>query len=499
MADGNTERSLKQQLRELTTLNEVIRTLTSTLELHEILRIVLDRLKSLTQAEGLSLLLYDATRDELVFAATETLQENTVVGLRVPALESVASWVARTGKSAIVRDVQSDARFYSGIDRMTKFRTKSLLSVPLRRRDQVIGVLEVVNRYGSAGFDEADRGRLEALAAEVSSGDLDELSRDAEAMRALLTRTVTAVPSEAASLLLLDPVDRQLVFRASRAVQPGIIEGLRLPCRRGIAGWVARHRQAVRLDDVQNDSRYYSGLEQQTQLVPKTMICVPMISKDTLRGVIQVINKVDGTAFSEAELHFAQTIADHAAIAIENASLYQRAYEASITDDLTGLGNTRFFNLRLPDLIAQHPPVSLIVFDLDSFKAVVDGYGHLVGSRTIAHIGKLVGQLLRPGDVAARFGGDEFVIALPDTDLAAALEVAERVRSTVESCRELPGENVDLTSVTASVGVATFPDHAADAESLFRAADGAMYGVKRSGKNRVGAVGTKGGSLPGEA
>jgi diguanylate cyclase (GGDEF)-like protein len=486
MTSGQVERSLEQELHELRSVNELIRTLTSTLELHEVLRIVLDRLKTLTHSEALSLLLYDAERDELVFAATETLRENAVVGLRVPSSESLAGWVVRTGESAIVDDAGNDPRFYGEIDRLTRFRTRSLLSVPLRRQGQIIGVLEAVNRLGGSPFGQQDRDHLERLAGDTgASADPEELSRDPLAMRALLLRAVAAVPCEAASLLLLDPGGRELVFRASRAVQPGVIEGLRLPCDRGIAGWVARHRQAVRLDDVTHDPRYFSGLEQQTHLVPRTMMCVPMLTKETLRGVIQVINKADGSLFTDAELSLAQTVADHAAIAIENASLYRQAYEASITDDLTGLGNTRHFNRRLPQLLARGGPVSLVMLDLDNFKAVVDGYGHLAGSRTIAQIGRVISRLLRPGDVAARFGGDEFVIALPDTDAPAAVSMAEAVRVAIEACDRLEGEPVDLSGVTASCGVATFPAHAADAQSLFRAADDAMYAVKRLGKNRV--------------
>jgi len=477
---------MEQELRELRTVNELIRTLTSTLELPEILRIVLDRLKNLTQAEALSLMLYDGERDELVFAATETLRENALVGFRLPSAHSLASWVARSGESAIVNDARRDPRFYPEVDRVTQFTTRNLLSVPLRRGGQVVGVIEVANRYGGGDFGDEDRARLEALADDVGEDcEPDTFCRDADAMRRVLARAVTTAPSEAAALLLLDPAGRELVFRASRTIQPGVIDGVRLPVDRGIAGWVARNRQAVRLDDVASDPRHFAGVGERTGLVPRTMICVPMISKGTLRGVVQVLNKVDGSTFTEAELALAQTLADHAAIAIENASLYRQAYLASITDDLTGLGNTRQFHRSLADAIGRGQPVSLVVLDLDNFKAVVDRYGHLAGSRTIAQIGRAIGRLVRPGDVAARFGGDEFVIVLPDTGTEPARQLAESIRRTIEECTRLDGEEVDLTRVTASIGLATFPTHAADAESLFRQADDAMYAAKRGGKNAV--------------
>src|ERR1051325_11386485 len=314
MTAGGSERSLEQELRELRSINELIRTLTSTLELGQILRIVLDRLKRLTQAEALSLMLYDAQRDELVFAATETLQESSVAGLGAAPAQGLASWVARSGESMIVNDVRADTRFSADLDRVAGLATRNLLSVPIPRGGRTDGVIEVANRYGYVPFSEDDRRRLEGLAADAGEGLVPEALCDPDATRKLLARAAPTVPSGAAFVLVRDPAGSELVFRASRAIQPGVVDGLRLPKDRGIAGWVARQREAVRLDDVAGDPRPFTGVERQTGFVPRTMICVPMISKNELRGVIQIINKVDGSAFTEPELQLAQTLADHAAI-----------------------------------------------------------------------------------------------------------------------------------------------------------------------------------------
>jgi diguanylate cyclase (GGDEF)-like protein len=483
--------SLEQQLAELSAVNELIKALTSTLDLSEILRIILHRIKSVTQAEALSLLLYDSDRNELVFAATETLRENALVGIRVPPDRGIATWVARAAQSARVDHAERDPRFYPVIDRMAHFATRSVLAVPVIHEGRVVAVIETVNRYNDASFTGRDEQALAAIATDIAATtNAESLAHDPEATRRLLTRVNAAVPSEACSILTRDESGHDLVFTASRTLRAGVIDGLRIRADQGIAGWVAQHRQAVRVPDVSRDPRHYAGIEGKAQLKTHGLLCVPVISKDTLLGVIEVINKMDGSEFSADEERLVQTLADHAAIAIENASLYRQAHLAAITDDLTGLANTRHFNQVLPTTIerarAANEPLSLLVLDLDNFKSVVDTHGHLVGSRTISAVGGMIGHTIRPGDLAARFGGDEFVVVLPGTDTKTAMTIAKSIRKAIEAASTLEGNGVDISMVTASIGLATYPDHASSAETLFRAADGAMYSVKRSTKNAIG-------------
>jgi diguanylate cyclase (GGDEF)-like protein len=446
---------LGRQLRELVALHEGLRALTSTLDLPEILRTVLARIRALAAAQALSLLLYDRERDELVFAATETLREG--------ALTDVTGVAAGDGATDV----------------------PGRIVVALRQGDRVAGQLVVDGPLAADAFDAEARRRLAGLAETLGAECSEKLPQDADALHRLFARVAAAVPSRATTLTLYDGQGRPLVFRTSHALEPGVIDGVRMPADRGIAGWVAQHREPLRLADASADPRHDPTLARRTGLVPRSMLCVPLLHRERLLGIIQVINRLDGGAFTEDELRLVRGLADHAAIAIANAQLYREVEVASLTDDLTGLGNTRAFHRVLPPLLAARPPLSLLVLDLDHLKEIVDTHGHLVGSRAIATVGRLIAEQLRPGDVAARFGGDEFVVVLPSTDTAAARTVAEHIREAVAACLRPDGLDVDITALTASIGIATAPPHVADPDALFRAADGAMYAIKRKQRDGV--------------
>jgi diguanylate cyclase (GGDEF)-like protein len=454
-----TDGELARRLRELEWLHASLRAMTATLDLGELVRAVLRGIKTILAAEGMSLLLYDRERDELVFSASETLCEETLVG-RPP---------GELGREPGLDDHR--------------------LAVALKRDGRRVGLLELRERFDGGPFDEHDRARARAVAATLAETvDPATIAHDPTTLQEIFARVAEAVPAHASTLVLADAPDHELVFSSSRELRPGIIDGVRLRVGQGIAGWVAQHRQAVCIEDVRTDPRHDSSFAHRTSLVARSMICVPLVHREGLLGVLQVINKQGGGVFTADDVHLVEALASQAVIGIAHAQLYRRAEIASLTDDLTGLGNTRRFNAALPAALAQGGPVSLLVLDLDALKAIVDQNGHLVGSRAIATVGRVIAESLRPGDIGVRFGGDEFVVVFPDTPTAAALEVAERIRAAVEACTTPDGMDIDITTLTASIGIATFPDHAPDPESLFRAADRAMYRIKFGGKNGVAAA-----------
>ena len=471
--------------RELDVINEITKAVASTLDVAEIVRATLAHIKTLASAEAISLLRYDAVRDELVFAATETLRESTFGG--ADRGRGLAAWVARTGRSALVADAASDPRCGNDGGALADCDARQVLAVPVRRGERVPAVLELADRYDGTAFTRADLQALERAAADIADRiDPERLAHDPRRLSEILAAAVRAVPAQGAALLLFDPAGRSLVFSASRRLEAGVVDGLRMPADRGIAGWVAHHRESILLDDASSDPRYNRAFEATTGFRPRSMLCVPVISRSTLHGVIQLMNRLDGLAFDHRQLRLVQILADHVAIAMQNAQLYRQAQTAAVTDDLTGLGNSRQLSQVLPQLIAARQPLALLVLDFDNFKEVVDRYGHLVGGQTLAQMGHLMARLLRPGDVAVRFGGDEFAIILPDGTIDAGVAMAEALRAAIEAADRLDGTDVDISAVTASVGVAAFPQHADDANALLRAADQAMYEVKRARKNGVG-------------
>jgi diguanylate cyclase (GGDEF)-like protein len=161
-------------------------------------------------------------------------------------------------------------------------------------------------------------------------------------------------------------------------------------------------------------------------------------------------------------------------------------------DELTGLLTSKSFFSELRheagEAETESRPFCVLMMDLDHFKEVNDTFGHLVGNRTLVEVGAVIKQSLRSGDVAARFGGEEFAAFLLDADYAQALVGAERVRAAIES-HEFPTNEENsgrqVHRITISIGIAAFPDDARDPIQLVELADSALYRAKRSGRNRI--------------
>jgi diguanylate cyclase (GGDEF)-like protein len=294
------------------------------------------------------------------------------------------------------------------------------------------------------------------------------------------------------SLLMLDEATNELYFEIAIGAGADKLKDVRLKVGEGIAGWVAQNGEPVLVEDVKRDPRFTSRIDELTQMDTRSVVCVPIKGKEKILGVIELINCLGRESFRKADIPILKSLADYAAIALENARYIQRIHELTITDDCTALYNARHLNFVLDAEIYRSTrygyEFSVIFLDLDHFKQVNDTYGHLVGSKLLWMIGDLIKGHLRLIDYAFRYGGDEFVILLPQTSKQNTLMVVRRLKNLLNSKVFFTEENLNI-NVTASFGVASFPADGRSRRELLRMADEAMYLVKNTTRNSIALAG----------
>jgi diguanylate cyclase (GGDEF)-like protein len=222
---------------------------------------------------------------------------------------------------------------------------------------------------------------------------------------------------------------------------------------------------------------------------------VPLIYKGNLVGFLLVRTDDPARVWADNELMLLRTVADQLTVAVNQARLFAQMKQLALTDELTGCFNRRWFELQFERDIQMakrtRRPLSLIILDIDNFKEINDAAGHETGDLALRMLADTVRANLRVVDTAVRFGGDEFLVILPQATVEGALMVAERLRSRIEQI-EVPG----FGRLSASLGLATFPIHGSSRDTLLLAADRALYASKELGRNRISTAPDNGRSLP---
>ena len=319
----------------------------------------------------------------------------------------------------------------------------------------------------------------------TSSLELEEI------LSAIMSKMAQFFGPERWSMLMVDEDTQELFYAIAVGENAESLKGLRIPVGEGVAGWVASTGNPLIVPDVSLDPHWAAFARNHPDLNIQSIACLPVRSENRTLGVIQLLNsKLD--LLSEYSISFLRILCDYTAIAIRNARSMKKIHELTITDDCTSLYNSRHLYQRLEQQIAEgearKETFSLLFLDLDYFKSVNDTHGHLRGTRVLAEIGNLLKRYLGSASLAFRYGGDEFVALLPNLPKSAAANLAIGLCEQLRKTRFLEEDGLSL-SMTASFGLATFPEDGDSVPAMLRAADAAMYDTKHGGRNNVAVAG----------
>ena len=485
---------------QLGLLEEVGRQIANSLDEKEILEHTLAALvdKFGVAEVAISLLVNEDTLEVAAINGTEDFGYRP--GYRQKMGKGIIGHVAQTRTPYITGDVSKDPYYFSSAG-----RNGSALCIPLLDKNDLLGVIYVETSTQN-DFKPDDVQTLHALANQVATS-LQKARLHARTQKHLQVMiTLHSVSHAVTSSLELSEILQNVIESLKESfgytyISIYLLDGdvLRLgavlgypedmiiheiPVEFGVAGRALLSKQTQLIRDVSKDPSFLRASYE-----VKSEICVPLLKSNTVVGVLNVESNSE-VPLGDYDVNLLNALAGPVAIAIDNARLHAEVKLMALTDKVSGLANRRAFDEILETEISRanrySHSLSLIILDMDSFKAYNDKWGHPAGDIRLKEIGFLLRDNVREPDVAARYGGEEFAIILPDTSKQGAVILAERLRVSAEAYA--PAKHRDgspISGYTISFGVATFPEDAVTLSELLLAADNAELTAKRLGKNRV--------------
>jgi len=495
--NSNLAQQTSRRSHELDILNEIGRALSSTLDLDSLLERIYTEVRRLVDVSSFLIASYDSKTDAIRFEIEVTDGQRLSKRSR-PAGNHLLEYVVGTRQPLLIRDRYLEETQRLGFEPLR--HVGSMCAVPLILYDRAVGVM-MVHSPKERVFDQGHLELLRVLASEasvaienarlfteeqkksrhlmlinnVSSHAITTLN-PVEMLEKIAREIETSLAYDHIGIATLDYSMKELVVQAEAGARKDA-RGRRIGLGEGMVGQVARSGQVALVRE--------ANASTPKMVLPDSVsaIALPVVYAEQLLGVLYVESS-EACDFPEQEILLLRTLADLFAGALHNALTFQKAREQAITDGLTGVKTHRFL---MEALSAEwkrstraNRPFALVLMDLDRFKFVNDFYGHLEGDAILQRVGHILEQNCRRSDVVARYGGDEFVILMPETSVEQARQLANKLRSWVAADPLLRDKNV-----TASFGIAGFPIHGSTPQELIQVADSSMYLSKHQGGNSV--------------
>src|SRR6201993_3524202 len=487
-----------RRTKEYELLTEIGKAISSRLDQDEILRTIQIELGQI----------FDTSHFYIAFQESEEIRfelevrDNRELPKRTRELRNAfTEYVIRTGEPLLIRSDLEATRQRLGISHVPKRPAKCLIAAPIFLGNRASGIMVAMNPDREFVFEQRALDVLVTAAGQVSVAVenarlfADEQRRSRQlAFLNNISRTaissddpvhmLTEIASEIQKNFSFDHIGIGLLDRGTKEVEikaeagaTAHAMGKRIQLGTGILGRVARTGERALVQNALPGNL--------SSILPdaRAVLCIPITYGESLLGVLNIESRNEN-AFVPQDVLILNTLADLLATALHNAFVFQKLQQQSITDGLTGIKTRRFvweaLSAEWKRASRSGRPFSVVLIDLDKFKEVNDTMGHFEGDLVLARVGRLLEQKSRQSNVVARYGGDEFVILMPETGGEQAHVLAERLRQWLATDPMLAEHHI-----TGSFGVASFPMHGFSVEDIIRVADAGMYVSKRSGGNLV--------------
>jgi len=487
-----------RRTKEYELLTEIGKAISSRLDQDEILRTIQIELGQIFDTSHFYIAFQEA--EEIRFELE--VRDNRELPKRKRELRNAfTEYVIRNGEPLLIRSNLEAARQRLGITHVPKRPAKCLIAAPIFLGSKASGIMVAMNPDREFVFEQRDLDVLVTAAGQVSVAMENarlfaEEQRRSRQLAFLNNVSRTAISSDDPvhmlaqiageiqknfsfdhiGIGLLDYGTKEVEIKAE-AGATAHATGKRIALGTGILGRVARTGERTLVQNALPGNL--------TGILPdsRAVLCIPITYGENLLGALNVESRSEN-AFSPQDVLILNTLADLLATALHNAFVFQKLQQQSITDGLTGIKTRRFFwealSAEWKRASRSGRPFSVVLIDLDKFKEVNDSMGHFEGDLVLARVGRLLEQKSRQSNVVARYGGDEFIVLMPETGSEQAQVLAERLRQWMANDPMLAEHHI-----TGSFGVASFPMHGFSIEDIIRVADAGMYVSKRSGGNLV--------------